>query len=169
MKLPLTTIQEWFSYDPETGAVSWKKTPNRRIRIGQSAGHKWRDHTRPTTYIQIGFRYHDIPAHIVAFALMTGRLPVKTLDHIDGDGCNNRWRNLREAGVLLNNQNRRLHRNNTSGTMGVDFQPRQKNKKWRACIAHRHIGFFTTREEAVAARKQAEQQLGFHPNHGRQS
>lgn len=41
------------------------------------------------------------------------------IDHIDGDATNNRISNLRVVEYEVNNRNKRLQRNNTSGRVGV--------------------------------------------------
>lgn len=160
-------IREWFAYDPETGVVFWKKKPNRNKPVGAQAGFKWSDGTN--TYIRIGINGACIFAHVVAMALLNGRLPSSPVDHIDGDGTNNRAKNLREVSHTENLRNQRLNSRNSSGVMGVDFHV--ASRRWRARIIvdkkERHLGTFATREEAIVARKAAETQFGFHENHGR--
>ena len=159
--------REWFSYDPETGVVSWKKKPNRNIPIGRPAGCKWI--SGKNTYIRISVEGEWVFAHQVAFVLHKGRLPYGPVDHENGDGTDNRFSNLREPGHTGNLRNQRLNERNTSGVMGVDFHG--ASGKWRARIivdqSERHLGTFDTRDEAIAARRQAEADHGFHPNHGR--
>jgi hypothetical protein len=62
-----------------------------------------------------------------------------------------------------------MRSNNTSGVMGVIYK--SKANKWEARIAvggeTRYLGSFDTLEEASAARLAAEQERGFHPNHGK--
>ncbi len=75
------------------------------------------------------------------------------IDHINGDGLDNRRENLRLASHTENNQNRRINRNNTSGYKGVYWN---KNEgKWRARImAHgkRHVlGQFVSIIDAAKA------------------
>ena len=78
------------------------------------------------------------------------REPTRTLD--------NRRINLRPASDAESIRNRRIQKNNTSGTCGVRFD--KSRNKWRARIKVNgkeiHLGYFDTREEAVAARKAAE-------------
>ena len=160
---------EWFSYDPDTGVVSWKKKPNRNIRIGKSAGCKWA--SGKNTYIRITVEGRWVFAHHVAFVLHKGRLPDGPVDHENGDGCDNRFSNFREAGHTGNMRNQRMNEKNTSGAMGVDLHA--ASGKWRSRIivdqVEHHLGTFATREDAVRVRRDAENAHGFHSNHGRTS
>jgi hypothetical protein len=75
------------------------------------------------------------------------------VDHIDGDGLNNRRSNLRPATHIQNLQNQRRRSNNTSGHKGVSWDaPRGK---WLARIqvdgARRYLGIFDTAEAAALA------------------
>ena len=75
------------------------------------------------------------------------------VDHIDGDGLNNTRSNIRVVSHAENMQNRRLHRNNTSGYRAVSFD--KKNKKWRARVQlngrTNNVGTFPTPEAAGEA------------------
>ena len=74
-------------------------------------------------------------------------------DHIDGDGLNNRSRNLRLATLTENSRNRRTCSANTSGFKGVRWDKRKA--KWLSRIwaegKRAHLGYFDTPEEAHAA------------------
>lgn len=75
------------------------------------------------------------------------------VDHIDGDGLNNRRRNLRVATGALNLMNRGAQANNSSGFKGVCWYA--AGEKWHAQITregkNHHIGYFETAEEAAHA------------------
>lgn len=75
------------------------------------------------------------------------------VDHRDGDGLNNRRANLREATRSQNQHNRRIRTDISSGFKGVYWNKR--GQKWRAFIRingkEKHLGYFTTPEEAHAA------------------
>ncbi|MEH3108942.1 MAG: HNH endonuclease [Agrobacterium cavarae] len=163
--LMLRLSREWFSYDAMTGVVSWKKKPSQAVKIGQAAGKK--QAKGRVTYIRIKIGGVEIHAHQVAVCLMEGRAPKGPIDHINGDGTDNRYANLREAGVSGNAKNKQLDKRNSTGMMGV----RLHHGKWSARISSNnkqyHLGTFDTREEAAAARKAAEIAHGFHLNHGR--
>ncbi len=75
------------------------------------------------------------------------------VDHIDGDGRNNRRENLRLATRAQNGRNRRVSKRNTSGFKSVYWCRRAK--KWRASIGLSgktlYLGSFDTPEAAHAA------------------
>jgi hypothetical protein len=90
------------------------------------------------------------------------------IDHINHLRSDNRISNLRDVGVLENQKNRSRNSNNTSGVTGVSWcQTRQDwvvsiHASGKVCA----VGRFKDFDAAIAARKQAEASLGFHPNHG---
>lgn len=158
----LADISELLSYCPETGLLRWKVARG-RCAAGSVAGY---DTGRG--YIGVRVNKRCTYAHRVAFLLMTGREP-EFVDHISGDRSDNRWANLREVDRSGNGMNMRTPASNKSGVIGVFW-----NKgvgKWTAKIkknqASTSLGHFDDFNDAVAARKQAEKDLGFHVNHGR--
>jgi len=68
----------------------------------------------------------------------------------------------------INLRNQKLRKTNSSGVCGVYWH--KGCGKWYACIhvnyKNKHLGYFVNKEDAIAARKQAEFEYGFHPNHG---
>lgn len=100
-------------------------------------------------------------------ALHTYLMGEAYVDHIDFNPANNRRSNLRipsqndclTTNQGYNNHNRRtVNRNNTSGCTGVCWLKDQN--KWRAEIQFNyktiHLGTYTNKEDAIAARKAAE-------------
>lgn len=79
------------------------------------------------------------------------------VDHRDHDGLNNRRENIRLATPCQNNRNARKRADNTSGFKGVSWH--KKTRKWAAQISgkgsSRHLGLYTTPEDAHAAYVQA--------------
>lgn len=73
------------------------------------------------------------------------------VDHIDGDGLNNRRANLRPATHAQNSANQKRSSRNRSGFKGVHYYHRTSS--WRAYIGvggkQRHLGYFSTAEEAA--------------------
>ena len=81
------------------------------------------------------------------------------VDHINGDRLDNRRGNLRFANNAENMRNRtKLPAHNASGVIGVGWY--KKTGRWKARITVNykdiHLGYFTSFEDAVAVRKQAE-------------
>lgn len=75
------------------------------------------------------------------------------VDHINGNGLNNRRENLRLATQSQNQMNTSRNSNNKSGYRGVYWD--EQRKKWSAQITadgkYRNLGRFNTPEEAHAA------------------
>lgn len=151
-------------YSPITGLFTRKICPQCPNQIGKIAGH-----LRSDNYIAIKLKGKRYLAHCLAALYMTGTLPKKEIDHINGDRSDNRWGNLREVDKRTNLKNRVIPKTNKSGTIGVCWD--RRNQAWLAQIAtgtqRKHLGYFTNLSEAVLARKSAEKLYGFHQNHGR--
>ena len=114
----------------------------------------------------VGARYR---MHRLIWKIEHGRDPYYSIDHIDGDKLNNHYSNLRDVSPLENSKNAFLSKNNKSGVSGVAF----KKGRWHAQIGETgskgsYLGCFKTKEEAVQARRAAEQRLGYSARHGRQ-
>ena len=81
------------------------------------------------------------------------------IDHINGDRKDNRKDNLRFVDRTQNNMNRKIQKNNTSGTTGV-YWNKQKNK-WTSQIMKYgevyYLGSFNNIEDAISARKAGEE------------
>lgn len=87
--------------------------------------------------------------------------PGETVDHEFGDTLDNRREKLRPATKKTNGQNRvRLSKANRSGLTGVRRSPNKK--RWVANIKvdyqTLYLGTFDTRDQALAARRAAENQ-----------
>lgn len=112
--------------------------------------------TRCGRYYSIKLDRRMYKAHNLAFFYVTGKWPEVYMDHIDCDGFNNAWSNLREATASQNRQNTAKYVSNTSGHKGITWLPRVQ--KWQArCAVNgvRHfVGVFSDLEEAVKAREE---------------
>lgn len=83
----------------------------------------------------------------------------RKVDHINHNVFDNRKNNLRVCTNSQNNMNKGLQSNNTSGVTGVTW--RKDKHKWEAQIRlnrkNIHLGLFPNFDDAVKARKQAEE------------
>lgn len=82
--------------------------------------------------------------------MIMGAGPAEEIDHIDGNGLNNRRSNLRRGTHSQNQCNQRKRSSNTSGFIGVTWY--QRYRKWRAGFRRVFIGYFDTPQEAAEAR-----------------
>ncbi len=159
-------LEERLDYNPETGDFSWKVDCRPRIKSGDKAGYSKK--TGRTSYLIIGLFGKKYLAHRLAWLYMEGCFP-NQIDHIDHNGLNNKWSNLRNVSSTENSRNQRLSIKNTSGHTGVSWD--KTAKKWHASImVHgktRNLGIYSNKEHAIFVRKQAEQYYFFHENHGR--
>lgn len=83
----------------------------------------------------------------------------KLVDHINHNKADNRKCNLRPVTIAQNGYNRKKSSHNTSGVNGVGYD--NYYKKWRAYIGLNgkdiKLGFFKNIDDAVKARKEAEE------------
>ena len=169
MKITQERLKELLYYDPDTGVFIWQVRRGGVVKAGSIAGHAWLSGRSRTQYNMISINNKNYRAHRLAWLYVHGCWPLVGIDHIDGNGLNNRIENLREADQGENSRNRRLSRSNTSGIVGVAWA--KDSNKWRANIRFRkvliNIGSYDNLFDAVCARKSAETKLKFHPNHGR--
>ena len=140
-------------YSPETGVFTWKVSTSRRVKTGDVAGS-----LNGNDYLRIMVQGRPHRAHRLAWLYTYGTWPKDQIDHINRNRTDNRISNLREVSNKQNHQNKSKPSNNTSGHPGISWYKR--DSKWQAKIKHNqksiHLGYFTTLEEAIAARKAAE-------------
>lgn len=152
---------EYFSYDKETGILAWKvKRPGPKTEIGKEVGSVKSD-GRYRSFVIFHKRYYT---HRVIWEMLYG--PIKygmCIDHIDGNGLNNKLENLRLTTLSGNQRNRKTPKNCKTGVVGVYHV----DKGYGVQCAGKYIGYYLNFDDAVAARKKAEIEYGFHPNNGR--
>lgn len=147
-------LREFFSYDPDTGLfTSIKKRWGSKFPVGSVVGSP----TGNGLYLEVRFDYRPYYLHRLAWFYMTGKWPDPEVDHEDGDGFNNRWRNLRETGRAGQMQNRACR--NSTGFPGVY----RVDGSWAASITldyqKHYLGCFPTPELAHAAYIEAKAHL----------
>jgi len=166
-KLDFDFVNNLLSYSPENGKLFWKNTFSSRAIAGEEAGYRWTN-SSGKSYRVIGINNNKVFAHNIAWLLFTNNWPTCVVDHLDGDGLNNKIINLSDKSRSDNGKNQKLFSTNKLGIPGVYYSA-QKNK-YRAEIKSlgRYENLISTRDffEACCARKSAERRLGFHENHG---
>ena len=91
------------------------------------------------------------------------------IDHEDGITTNNKLINLKAVTRRENNVNAKKRKDSSSSVTGVSYH--KIKQKWTAYINDNgrriNLGDFLDINDAIAARKLAEIQYGYHANHGR--
>lgn len=175
-KLPSQQVlKSLLRYEESTGRLFWLPRPDSMFSKPEYArawNGKFAHKEAFTATDTHGYRRGAIlgiqtSAHRVIWKMFNYEDPV-FIDHINGDPGDNRISNLRSVSHRENCRNMKLRSNNSSGTCGVSFA--QREGKWRAYIKGRNhvrsLGYFDTLKEAVEARRNHQNSLGYHENHG---
>lgn len=153
----MTDFAKYLTYEPDTGRLVWKVSRGFTARAGTPAGN---------TVVRNGGRYRVVTvenrrfyAHRVIWILHNGPIPRgMTIDHMNGDGTDNRLANLRLATRAENHRNKQVSKANRTGVRGVYVH--SQTGAYTAQITTdgkcRHLGCFSTLEDAAAARREAE-------------
>ena len=159
-------VRQALDYDPETGIFRWRLRPlehfadERVWRLWNAKLSGTIAGTASAGYQLIVINTRLYKAHRLAWLLVHGEPVPDEIDHINGDPGDNRIRNLRGASHADNTANGRLRRNNRTGKTGVH---QTYNGKYVASIKRHyqtyHLGVFSSLDDAIAARREAEQRL----------
>lgn len=164
-------VNERLDYNSETGVFTWKVRPcnSRTINswntryAGTEAGYIYlHDKDGDLYYRKVSINDHPYRLHRIAWLYVHGVLPDR-IDHIDGNGLNNKLSNLRVISHGDNIRKARIAKNNTSGYKGVFW--RKDTNRWAARSKvdgkYKSLGSFDSKEEAFDAYcKSVESQTG---------
>ena len=166
MKIDQACLKMFSHYDPDTGDF-------RRIAFISNQGKVYKRESAVRSrhqhgyYIAVvhGVRYR---VHKLIFLYMTGLYPSSDVDHINGNRIDNRWSNLRLVKKVDNQRNVGLRSDSKSGHTGVYWYPPLRKYQAQITVSgcRKHLGYFSEISDAVVARKSAEKEYNFHPNHG---
>lgn len=146
-KEDLNTVLKWY----------WRKVPKR----GDMNKGYWVTNTKDTDkYNKKILMLHQIVGEIKYGEYDTNYYMT---DHLSRDTDDNRKRNLYLKNNISNTHNRSLSKANTSGKTGVSFNNQKNTWTSYITVAYKTIYFgdFDKYEDAVAARRKAEDEYGF--------
>jgi hypothetical protein len=159
---PLQLLEQLLDYDPKTGVFTWKVSSG-RAKAGSPAGTRNKRAGKTTKdYLRIKISGRNLHAHRLAYFMQTKIDPLDHLvDHVNGDGLDNVFTNLRLASKSQNAANSGARATNRSSYKGVS----QNRSNWQARICldgkRKHLGTYPTPELAhVAYRKAAAELFG---------
>lgn len=117
-------LSDLFEYDPESKTGLRSLQTRGRSVAGRSVGTLVRRGSG-CQYYYTKINKRSVFVHRLVWELIHGEpIPAgKMIDHIDGNGLNNRIENLRLVDTAGNARNRKLRRDSTTGIVGVSFQP----------------------------------------------
>ena len=154
--LTAVRLRQLLHYDESTGIFTWTELRRGRHRY-QMAGTVLKREGR-ARYLAIGIDRERYQAHRLAWFYVYGRWPKRLIDHINGDGLDNRIANLREVTDTENliHRTRTLNPSSATGHSNIfptnvcTFMVRlRKNKKTVFCKC------FSSIEAAIVARDAA--------------
>ena len=148
-------VRQLLDYCPETGVFVWNPRQNTPVSWNTKYAGKVAGSPRGTggwVYTVIKINRQGYLAHILAWLLMTGAWPKLSIDHINRNGLDNRWANLREATVAQQAQNRRRNsklpkgvrrlRNRYIAVLGSFETPEEAHAIWLRLAPEIHGEFF---------------------------
>lgn len=122
-------LAQCLSYDELTGYLTWKERPRSHFpsdRVFSKFNNEFAGRTAGVAdhgYIRLGLtvegKCHSLYAHRAAWCLKTGLWPSMFIDHVNGEGTDNKWGNLREATLQQNLRNVPVRSHSKTGIKGV--------------------------------------------------
>lgn len=111
------------NYCPATG----------QLRL-QDPAYVYVDDRKTCKYLCVQIGKEKILAHRICWLLFTGELPTLAIDHINGDGLDNRIANLRLATSAENMRNKQRYRKSTVKFPGITLQETKRGTAYRAQV-----------------------------------
>ena len=141
----LNYLRSVLDYDPITGIFKWKKSTAQAIKIGQIAGYARK--CKSGNYVWLRVYPYQYAAHRLAYYYITGIDPEDLeIDHINRNGLDNRFSNLRLAQHIQNGKNKSKQKNNSTGQTGVYKVEKENGIYWRVIITYdkkrQHLGYY---------------------------
>lgn len=155
----------WHDYfDYKDGKLYWSVCHGAAHSIGDEAGYVNDQGYRITSVNAQKYRVHRI-----VWEMHNGKIPEKMeIDHVNHIRTDNRIENLRMVSSLENKRNASMRSDNKSGFTGVSWD--KARNKWRVVASVKGgyvmIGRFNDLDDAIKARIEFNESVGFHENHG---
>lgn len=157
-KLSQKELKRQVNYNKKTGEMTRRVVCSTSLKVGDKVGWDANGYTRA----MINGKTYGV--HNLTYLYVNGTLPKEgAVDHIDRNGLNNKWDNLRLVDNTCQMRNQGVQKNNKSGVNGVCWCGRRD--RWVALIGsngkQKQIGYFRNLTDAVFARYASEQSLNW--------
>lgn len=157
MILTADRLKEVINYNPETGEF---RRLDRYGKPDHCGAIRTRLNRHTKQYLLIGVDGTQYLAHRLAWLYVYGEWPSPQIDHINGDGLDNRLTNLRLASPSQNRVNADAQKHSRSGVRGIHaiksgIYRVQLQKDGRSF----HVGYFDNFYDAITARNEAYRQI----------
>lgn len=166
--IDVDAVNKWLLYENQSGIFYWKKSPMYKVKAGDKAGALLRNGCG-NNYLTITVHGKRYLAHRIVATLFLGANPSDFVDHINGNGLDNRVENLRLVSKKQNSRNMKISARCKTGIMGVSFC--SKYNGYRVKIGRNKTiskaFYFKDFFEACCARKSLENEFNFDKNHGK--
>jgi hypothetical protein len=160
---PAAYLRACLAYSRKTGELHWKLRPREHFPL-ERFWKRWNALMAGTSAgsciggnacrIGIAGYRRSYATHRIIWKLVTGKEPVATVDHIDGNFRNNRWSNLRQATPAENQWNSVRRSTKLKSPYRGAYQSPGDAFWWSSIktngVKH-YLGTFATAEEAAAA------------------
>lgn len=156
-------LKEFLDYDPDTGELTWKKKPSKKVAKNSRAGSLSKD-----GYRHVIFSGKKYPEHRLIWFYVHGEFPKEQIDHINHKRDDNRLCNLREVTHSENARNRTKNKSSKVQEVGIWFCKKRQRYIAEITLNQKKVyqRSFENIDDAIQARKEKAKELGFHDNHG---
>jgi len=153
-------LKSILTYNPQNGDFFWLKSAG-SVRKGAKAGCISLKGKTKKAYMDIAIGGKKYRAHRLAWLYMTGEWPKGEVDHINSDGCDNSWSNLRDVTHSKNCMNKSPRRDSSTGFIGIGiYRGKYRVRVWRDG-KRITVGEYSDLAEAVVKRDLAYEQAGY--------
>ena len=166
--IDIEAVKKWLSYDKDSGYFHWKESPMYKVKAGDVAGTLLLNGCG-NKYLSIKIEGKRYLAHRIVATMFLGCKEGDFVDHINGNGMDNRIENIRLVSKMQNSRNMKMSARCKTRIMGVSFCKNRNSYVVRAgrnsSLARRIYtnDFF----EACCIRKSIENEFNFDKNHGK--
>lgn len=147
-------LKEVMQYDADTGVFTRKSDGKRQARL-------WTPPNRKLSYGVLSIDGKQYYSHRMAWLYTHGELPSCEIDHINGDGADNRIANLRVATRGQNATNALAQKSSKTKLRGVFLHKPSGRYRAQICknLKTKSLGYFETKEAAHQAYLTAARQI----------